>query len=161
MAFLRAMSKEFKENVIPKARREFEPAAHAVFGGRIIGTKFTVFNSRHEALRPPKAEWTRNHQYIAACFNAGSDRNSRVIRLWFVGVVNSPVDFVDQACLRRRSTRRHGEIGIATEVAQKSNLIVQTAETAVGAGVVECPKATNESKCNDPLVFSKQAMAGE
>ena len=62
MTFLRAVGEEFEKNVVPNARGEFKPAANAVFGGGIIGTKFAVFNSRQQALRPAEAEWAWNQQ---------------------------------------------------------------------------------------------------
>jgi len=63
--------------------------------------------------------------------------------------------------LRGRSSRGHGEIGIAAEVAQKGNLIVEAAEPAAGQGVIECSEPMNESEGNDAVVFPQQAVAGE
>jgi len=55
------------------------------------------------------------------------------------------VDGIDGACLCVAGGRRHGEIGIAARLQEDRQLLVDTAQQAIGPRVAESPVAVDEA----------------
>ena len=48
-----------------------------------------------------------------------------------VGIIHTPINLVDDVPLRRGGKRRHGEVGVAAEIAQQCYLAIKSAPLAV------------------------------
>ena len=69
-----------------------------------------------------------------------------------------PIDGVDDARLGGRWSRRQGEVGIATQVAQQSDLIVQTAIAPIRKRIIQGPIAMDEAENNPAADLAQQAV---
>ena len=81
-----------------------------------------------------QAKRSGNHQQVArfppptvASIPRSKDRRP------IVGVIRAPVDLVDYTALGRRGKRRHGEIGIAAEIAEQGDFALEAAPPAIRA----------------------------
>jgi hypothetical protein len=76
----------------------------------------------------------------------------------FVGITRAPVDLVDDSPLRRLGNSRHGEIGVAAQVAQQGDFASYTAASAIWTRVIQRPIAMDEPENCAAILPAKQAV---
>ena len=72
------------------------------------------------------------------------DRHAAVVGTRPFRIVDGVVDRVDGAALRRIRRRRHGEVGVASRLAENRDLVVDAADLGARAAVVERPVPMDE-----------------
>ena len=75
-----------------------------------------------------------------------------------VGIVGAPVDLVHNPPLGWRGKRGHGEVGVASEIAQQGDFAVEAAPLAIRARVVERPVAMDEAEDGAAVLLAKKAV---
>ena len=70
-------------------------------------------------------------------------------------MIRAPVYLVHNPPLGCRGKRRHGEVGIATEIAQQSNFTLEPALPAILARVIQRPVAMNEAEYSPAVLLAK------
>ena len=159
----RAMSKELQEEIVADGGSQVEPMAYARGRWQIVAGDFTGLNARPYTVCKAQADRTGNHQEIASA--AAADRSFDAMiegTGTIVGVIGAPINLVDDAALRGRGKRGHGEIGVAAQVAEQGDFSVEAAAPAIGPRVVQRPVAMNESEDGAAVLLAEQAViAGE
>src|SRR5208337_715499 len=101
----------------------------------------------------------RNHEEVAMFAAADGGFCPAIKGSWtIVGIVCAPVDMVDDPPLCWGGKGRHGEIGVAAEVAEQGYLTIEAAPLAIGARVIERPVAMNEAEDCAAVLLAKEAM---
>ena len=132
-----AMGIELQEQIVADRRRQIEPTAHARRRGQIVSGDLAGLQARHQPVAEAEAERSGNHQQVALPAAANRGFDPAIEGPWpIVRMIRAPIDLVDYAPLRRRGKRRHGEIGIAAQIAQQSDFAFEV-HLSSGRGVVD------------------------
>src|SRR5271170_7369327 len=92
-----------------------------------------------------------------AAVDRGFDSAIKGLRT-IVGIIDTPIDLVDDAPLCWGGKGRHREIGVATEIAQQGYLPVQPTPFAIRARVVQGPIAVDKTEDGSPILLAKKAV---
>src|SRR3954447_6950614 len=152
------MGIKLHEDVTCNARSKVKPAAYTVLSRQIVGRDLAHFNSGHNTSSITKANRTGNHQKIALRAATDGGFDATIIGLRLPGCSCAPVDLIDDVSLCRRWNRRHGEVGIAAQIAQQFDLSGQAAIDTDGVRVIKRPVAVNETEDHLTIVIVKQTM---
>ena len=102
------------------------------------------FSSRMPAALARERERAGDHQQAIVVARADARALAVLVARALREVAGRPVDLVDLVGLARVGRRREREVGVAAELVEQRQLVVDAAPPAVGAAVREAPVAVDE-----------------
>ena len=118
-------------------------------------------NQAEPPLTPVQTQRPLYDHQVTAGLATHPHQLAGVVRFRAQRIVGGVVDRVDHPRLRIARCRRQGEIGIAAQVTQQGQLVVDAAPATVGARVVQAPVAVDEAKAQlaGARIARQRAMA--
>src|SRR5579883_111545 len=150
---------ELDENIVSDSRRQTQPAGDPISGWPVLMGDFAGFQPRFQAFAPPDTERPRNHQQVTLLVNTFLNRNAAVERARTQRVVRHPINRVHDARLRGAVAGGHGEIRIASQVAQQGNFVVQPAAEPIRARIIERPVPVDKTENRPAIVPAEESVA--
>src|SRR6266853_5705629 len=144
--------------MVSNSRGKFHPPPCAVRCGNVAVAKFSSFEPGKPAIFPTYSEWPRYHEQVAFDRAAHGNRHAIVIRFRMIGIILAPINRVHQASLGGRVPRRHSEIGVATEIPQQQDFIVEAAPPAIRPRIIQRPVSMDEPERQLSIALAKQAV---